>query len=470
MTKSWLSPGWLEDWDPDDPAFWESRGKKIAWKNLLVSIPALHIGFAVWLMWSAVVTNLNEVGYGFTVDQLFWLSAVAGLTGATWRIPNTFFPSKLGGRLTHILTVGSLFIPVVWLFYALQDPNTSWETFMVIGALAGFGGGNFSSSMSNISSFFPTDKQGLALGLNAGLGNLGVSTVQFVTPFIIGAGFFGALAGGAMTYTPGKFNEAGEWVTTVAEPTKEIWLQNAPGIWIVPLVIVFLASITLMNSIHAFSLPLKEQFGIFKLKHTWVMTWLYTFAFGSFIGYSAAFPLALKVVYGGIEGAPDGLSLQFAFIGPLIGALTRPVGGWISDRVGGAKVTMVAGAVLLISTLSLTLFTSPPDTWEAAKPMFYTFLGIFLLMFAMTGFLNGSTYRMIGVISQFTYRTRGPALGWTAAVAAYGAFVIPKVFGTALEMTNSVNPGLFLFAAFYAVSLAICYWFYLRPGAAERGV
>ncbi len=461
--KSWWKPGWIDEWDPEDETFWERTGRKIAWKNLLISIPALHLGFAVWLLWSAIVVNLNNVGFEFSVGQLFWLAAVPGITGPTLRMPHSFLPSKIGGWMTHIISVSSLIIPVVWMFFALKDPDTSWTTFMIIGALCGFGGGNFASSMSNISSFFPTKQQGLALGLNAGLGNLGVSAVQFATRFIILSGVFGAMAGGSMVFEEGKFVDD-VWTITQGGDVKDAWMQNAAVLWLVPCVVVLAAAALFMNSIHAFSTPLKEQFQIFKLKHTWVMTWLYTMAFGSFIGYAAAFPLTIKVVYGDLPDAPDDLALKFAFLGPLVGALLRPVGGWLSDKFTGAKVTLIAGLGLIASSLGVTAFTHPTD-----MDSFPYFLGMFMLMFMFTGILNGSTFRMIGVIKQFTFQTRGPVLGWTSAIAAYGAFIIPIVFKFAIEGTDAPDIGLYIFVAYYAISMVILWYFYLRKSAPEYG-
>jgi len=330
---------------------------------------------------------------------------------------------------------------------------------MIIGALAGFGGGNFASSMSNISSFFPTSRQGLALGLNAGLGNLGVSTVQLVTPMIIGVG----IAGSSMVYRGGKFVD-GEWITTTGGIVRDVWLQSGLLIWIIPTAIVFLAALFFMNSLRTFSLPLNEQMAIFKLKHTWVMTWLYTMAFGSFIGYAAAFPLTIKLVYGGLDDAPDGLALRFAFLGPLVGSIIRPIGGWLADKYTGARVTLVSGIGLIISSLAVTRFTHP-----TSMDSFPAFLGIFLMMFVFTGLLNGSTFRMIGVIKEFDFRTRGPVLGWTSAIAAFGAFIIPIVFKGAIESTGAPDQGLYGFIVFYVVSLVILWWFYLRRGSSEYG-
>jgi NNP family nitrate/nitrite transporter-like MFS transporter len=457
--RGWLKPGWIDKWEPENASFWEATGKKIAIKNLVISIPALHLAFLVWLLWSAIVVNMNAAGFDFTVGELFWLTAIPGLTGPTLRIAHSFLPSLIGGRLTHVLAVGSLLVPLVWLYLVIQDVSTPWSTFMIIGALAGFGGGNFASSMSNISSFFPTSRQGLALGLNAGLGNLGVSTVQLVTPMIIGVG----IAGSSMVYRGGKFVD-GEWITTTGGIVRDVWLQSGLLIWIIPTAIVFLAALFFMNSLRTFSLPLNEQMAIFKLKHTWVMTWLYTMAFGSFIGYAAAFPLTIKLVYGGLDDAPDGLALRFAFLGPLVGSIIRPIGGWLADKYTGARVTLVSGIGLIISSLAVTRFTHP-----TSMDSFPAFLGIFLMMFVFTGFLNGSTFRMIGVIKEFDFRTRGPVLGWTSAVAAFGAFIIPIVFKGAIESTDAPDQGLYGFVVFYVVSLVILWWFYLRKGSSEYG-
>jgi NNP family nitrate/nitrite transporter-like MFS transporter len=456
---NWLKPGWVDDWDPEDEGFWERQGKKVAWKNLVISIPALHLAFLVWLLWSAIVVNMNSVGFEFTVGELFWLTAIPGLTGPTLRIAHSFMPSMLGGRMTHIISVGSLLIPMVWLFFAIQDADTPWVTFMIIGALAGFGGGNFASSMSNISSFFPRRQQGLALGLNAGLGNLGVSTVQLITPLIIGVG----IVGDSVLYREGKFVD-GAWKFTADGVEKMVWLQSGLLIWIVPIIVVFIAATLFMNSLKAFSTPLKEQLGIFKLTHTWTMTWLYVMAFGSFIGYAAAFPLTIMLVYEGLDDAPDGLALKFAFLGPLVGSLIRPIGGWLSDKYTGSRVTLVAGIGLIASSLGVTAFTHPTN-----MDSFPYFLGMFLLMFFFTGLLNGSTFRMIGVIKEFNFRTRGPVLGWTSAIAAYGAFIIPIVFKGAIERTNAPDQGLYGFCVFYAVSMVILWYFYLRKGADEYG-
>jgi len=459
----WLKPGWLEKWNPDDEAFWKSTGSKVAWKNLWVSVPALHLSFITWMMWSAIVVNLNNIGFNFTIGQLFWLTALPGLSGATQRIPHSFLVSSFGGRTIHIWNVATMIIPCIWAGFAIMNPATSYKTFVIIALLSGFGGGNFASSMSNISSFFPTNKQGAALGINAGLGNLGVSTVQFIIPKIIWVGLFGTIAGGALVWRPGNF-EKGSWVYTAGGAAKEVWLQNATFIWVVPLIVVLVAVLLLMNNLHAFSIPFKEQKKIFRLPHTWIMTWLYIMTFGSFIGFSAAFPLTIKLVYGALPDAPTGLALKYAFLGPLVGSLSRVVGGYLSDWWGGARITALSGLVMIGAAIGVTFFTHPTD-----MSSFPYFLVCFLLLFAGTGIGNASTFRQVAVIKQFTFQTRGIILGWTSAMAAYGAFIIPMVFKGSIERTGYPDFGLYLFVVYYIFSLLINWFFYQRKSAPEYG-
>ena len=462
--KSPWAPGWIEEWNPEDERFWNERGAKIATKNLWVSIPSLCLSFIVWMMWSAIVVNLNNIGFAFTSAQLFTLTAVPGLAGATLRIFHSFLVGIFGGRNGTIFTTAALLVPWLGLGFALRDTTTTFTTFVIIGALCGFGGGNFASSMSNISTFYPRRKQGAALGLNAALGNLGVSIVQFVIPIVIGAAVLSSLGGDSLAWNAGKFDETGRWIVTSAQPVKQMWLQNAALVWVPPIVLTLLAAIFLMNNLRAATASLSDTLPIFHMKHTWIMTWLYTMTFGSFIGFSAAFPLTIKVIFGNLPDAPEGLALKFAFLGPLVGSIARAVGGYASDKWGGARVTFWNTLVMVASAYGVTFFTSPRDM--STFPMF---MGLFLLLFITTGVGNASTFRMIGVIRQFTLATRGPVLGWTSAVAAYGAFVIPMVFKSSIEKTASPNPAIYAFIAYYFVSAGLCWWFYMRRSAEEYG-
>jgi NNP family nitrate/nitrite transporter-like MFS transporter len=449
----------LTEWDPEDQTFWENSGKRIATRNLWISIPCLLLAFAMWMVWSVVVINLPNVGFKYTTDQLFWLTALPGLSGATLRIFYSFMVPIFGGRRWTTLSTASLLLPAIWIGFAVQNPNTPYLLMLVLALLCGFGGGNFASSMANISFFFPQAKKGAALGLNAGLGNLGVSTVQFVVPLVIGAGIFGWLGGEPQT-----------WVKDGV--TKSIWLQNAGFVWVPFILAATLAAWFGMNDIASARASFKDQAVIFKRKHNWLMCWLYTGTFGSFIGYSAGLPMLIKTLFPAVNPT------QYAFLGPLVGALIRPVGGWLADQLGGARVTfwnfiVMAGAVFGV------LHFMPQG---GAGGSFYGFLAMFLLLFLTTGIGNGSTFRMIPVIF-LTERQRaaGPGdaaqvrrdaakesaavLGFSSAVAAYGAFFVPKSYGTAIALTGGPAAALYAFLAFYASCVGITWWYYARRNA-----
>ncbi len=310
----------LAHWNPEDAAFWESEGRAIASRNLWISIPSLTLAFAVWMVWSVVVVNLPNVGFKFSTEQLFWLAALPSLCGATLRIFYSFMVPIFGGRRWTAISTASLLLPTIGIGFAVRDPATSYSTLVVLALLCGFGGGNFASSMANINFFFPKAQKGTALGLNAGLGNLGVSLVQFVVPLVITAGVFGALGGEPQAWTKGA-------------EVKQMWLQNAGFIWVPFIAIFALAAWFGMNDLASAKASFSDQAVIFKRKHNWIMCWLYLGTFGSFIGYSAGFPLLIKSQF------PQINALSYAWLGPLVGALIRPLGGWLSDKLGGARVT-----------------------------------------------------------------------------------------------------------------------------------
>ena len=526
----------LKKWEVEDIDFWESTGKKIANRNLWISIPSLLCGFAVWMMWGIITVQMLNLGFPFSNAELFTLTSIAGLAGATLRIPSTFFIRIAGGRNTIFFTTALLMIPTVGAGFALQDKATPLWVFQILALLSGFGGGNFASSMSNISFFFPKRVQGTSLGLNAGLGNFGVTTMQILVPLVMTVGIFG---GGTMILE----NSSGTLIGKIPAGT-ETFIHNAGFVWLVLLVPVVFAGWFGMNNIvtetvtpqpgspiQAFLkisgllaiglvtaavglylllpaptgvgllskwivLPavilltvmlmryltrgelqknLKRQYKIFENKHTWAMTVIYTMTFGSFIGYSAAFPLAIKVIFGfthvpGPDGAlvhdavnPNGPSaLMFAWMGPFIGALVRPVGGWISDKIGGAKVTQIVSIVMIASALGVAYFMAAAYKSATPEQYFWPFFVLFIILFTATGVGNGSTFRTIAMV--FNAEQAGPVLGWTSAVAAYGAFFIPKVFGEQIKMTTP-EYALYGFAIFYAVCLTLNWWFYLRPHA-----
>jgi len=530
----------IKSWNPDDPSEWESTGKAIANRNLWISIPSLLSGFAVWLMWGIITVQMLNIGYGgFEKSQLFTLAAIAGLSGATLRIPSTFFIRLAGGRNTIWLTTTLLILPAFGVGIALSSPDTPFWHFQILALLSGFGGGNFASSMSNISFFFPKKIQGYSLGMNAGLGNFGVTTMQILIPL-------------AMTMAVGFTGEAmelkiasGTLIGKIPAGT-ETYIQNAGYIWLIMLIPLSIASWLGMNNIveehvspnigstmgafvkiivmlvlglatAAFGLYLmlpeaasgsglmiskwvvlpivialtvvllkmlplgKEykgniarQYKIFNNKHTWAMTIIYTMTFGSFIGYAATLALSIKVIFGFQHIMVDGVmthstvnpnapsALTYAWMGAFVGALIRPIGGTIADKMGGAKVTQIISAVMVASALGVAYFMKQAYASATPEEFFFPFLVLFVLLFAMTGIGNGSTFRTISQV--FDKEQAGPVLGWTSAVAAYGAFIIPKVFGEQIKATTPEN-ALYGFAVFYAVCMVINWWFYLRKDA-----
>ena len=322
----------LTDWRPEDPGFWASTGRAIARRNLWLSIPALLLSFAIWQVWSVVVAKLPLVGFKFTTDELFWLAALPGLTGATLRIFYSFMVPIFGGRVWMTLTTWSLIIPAVGIGYAVQNPDTPYVVLLILALLCGFGGGNFASSMANISFFFPKAEKGNALALNAGLGNLGVSVVQFVVPLVITTGVFGAFGG-----DPAMVKAAGG--------PAPMWLQNAGFIFVPFIVLSAFAAWFGMNDIASAKASFREQAVIFQRRHNWIMCWLYTGTFGSFIGYSAGFPLLAKILF------PEVNALKYAFLGPLVGALARSGTGWLADRYGGGRVTIYVFVLMMAGVL-----------------------------------------------------------------------------------------------------------------------
>jgi len=448
----------LTEWEPEDKTFWEQKGRRIAKRNLWLSIPALLLSFAIWQVWSVVVAKLPLVGFQFTTDQLFWLAALPGISGATLRIFYSFMVPIFGGRLWTTLTTWSLVIPAIGIGYAVQHPDTPYFVFLLLALFCGFGGGNFASSMSNISFFFPKAEKGNAAALNAGLGNLGVSVVQFVVPLVITAGIFGKLGGDPAIVA----TEAGN---------APMWLQNA-GFFFVPFIIITaFANWFGMNDIASAKASFADQAIIFRRKHNWIMCWLYTGTFGSFIGYSAGFPLLTNILF------PEVNALHYAFLGPLVGALSRSGSGWLADKYGGGRVTIWAFVLMMIGVSGVLWFVGIKDQPHA----FTGFFASFVLLFFATGIGNASTFQMIpAIMSKEMDRLMPKATieqrrleagkesaaitGFTSAIAAFGAFFIPKGYGTSISMTGGPEAALWAFLIFYVTCLVITWAIYTRKG------
>ncbi len=524
----------ISDWKVEDNEFWNSTGKKIANKNLWISIPALLLAFAVWIMWSIIATKMKEFGYNFgmitdgmspaaitaklkDINSLYYtLPAIAGLAGATLRIPNSFLISIGGGRNVIFVTTGLLLIPAIGVAFALQNINTSYMTFAVFAALSGFGGGNFASSMSNISYFFPKKMQGTSLGLNAGIGNLGVGVMQKTIPWVIGIFLFSAVGKNGVEVVgqglAGIQNAGWVWVPLLVIATiaaffgmnnvstgtprlpsaiqgisKTFYLiflgliAAALGayllvglklnMWIVlPIVIVVAVALMKYATPGEIKENLNKQFAIFDNKHNWIMTIIYTMTFGSFIGFSAAFPKLCQDIFVYSNPAdptyinPNAPNfLMWVFIGPVIGALIRPVGGWLSDKINsGSKVTGYSTVAQIIATLFVAYFVILAKNSATPEDYWWPFFIFFMILFLTTGIGNGSTFRSIPYI--FSKEQAGPVLGWTSAIAAYGAFIIPKVFGQQIK-NGTPEYALYGFALYYAICLVLNWYYYTRKNA-----
>ncbi|CAN5255611.1 NarK family nitrate/nitrite MFS transporter [soil metagenome] len=456
-------PGnWIEKWNPEDEGFWQRKGKKVAVRNLVFSIFAEFLAFSVWQVFSVVAAIMVTLSFGFSTNQFFWLAALPGLSGATLRIPYSFTVPIFGGRNWTLISTALLLLPALGLGVAITNPETPFWVFAVLALLAGFGGGNFASSMANISYFFPNKNKGFALGMNAAGGNIGVSVVQALVPIVIGVGLFTAFTGGSQTSTDSDGS------------TSTVFIQNAAFIWVPLIALALIGTYFFQNNLHVAKASFKEQSVIFKRKHTWLMAVLYTGTFGSFIGYAAGFPLLITTQF------PEA-NLLYAPLGAAFGSLIRPVGGLLADKFGGARVTFWNFAVMILAVVGVLFFLGIKDQPGA----FFGFLAMFLILFTGTGIGNGSTFRMIPVIfrtfherasqgmdeerkdeaSRNGLKEAGAALGFTSAIAAYGAFIIPKSYGTSTTLTGGPAAALAIFIGFYVVCCAICWYFYYRRNA-----
>lgn len=530
----------IEHWHPEDETFWRSQGARIAHRNLWISIPSLLCGFAVWLMWGIITVQMANAGFPFSPEELFSIAAISGLAGATLRIPASFFIRLCGGRNTVWLTTALLMIPAAGTGLALQSLDTPLWVFQLMALLSGIGGGNFACSMANISTFFPKRLQGTALGLNAGLGNFGVTTSQLLIPAVMTVGVFGVLAGDPIPLAKDSATLIGR--ISAGTPT---WVQNAGFVWLVLLVplavvgwfglnnlrsvspnigstaaafgrilsfygvallvsalglylylpaptglgvlsgngmwlvppLVIVGTLLAMKTVASGEMKanLDKQFAIFRNKHTWSMTALYVVTFGSFIGFSMALPLSITVIFGDqhlfdpasqtwhhVKNPNAPSALMYAWIGPFVGALIRPLGGWISDKLGGSIVTQWISIVLVIASAATGYVMHLAYQSATPEQYFLLFMALFIVLFAASGIGNGSTFRTVGYV--FDQNQRGPVLGWTSAVGGYGSFIAPVVIGAQIK-AGTPEYAMYGFALFYALCLVLNWWFYLRRDA-----
>jgi NNP family nitrate/nitrite transporter-like MFS transporter len=439
-----LPSGWLERWEPESPTFWTQSGSRLAWRTLAITTVNLTLAFAVWFLVSALVVRLPAIGFQLTTGQLFWLAAMPGLAGGTLRLIHMFLTPVFGTRKVVGYSTLSLLVPAVGWFYAVQNPATPYWVLMTLAFLAGLGGGNFSSFMPSTSLFFPKRLQGTALAIQAGIGNFGVSVVQFLTPWIIGF----ALVGGTMLGGPQELTKAGA--------TSPVWLQNATAIYIPFIAVLGLAALALLKSVPV-KANFREQMDIFHSRHTWSMTSLYIMTFGAFSGLAGTFPLLIDQCYGELPGAPD--PLAYAFLCPFVGSLLRVAAGPISDRFGGARVTQVAGIGMLACVLVVPFYTQPTSMAD-----FPYFVGAMLGLSAFAGIGNASTFKQMPMI--FPPRQAGGVIGFTAAVAAYGPFLFGIMFGAAVGLFGNPNAVFYALAVFFAFNIVLNWWMYARRGAA----
>ena len=456
----------LHVWTPEDKAFWEREGEAVAKLNLWISVPALFLAFAVWQVWSVVAVGLPALGFKFSTNQLFWLAAAPALSGATLRIFYSFMVPLIGGRRWTAISTATLLIPALGIGIAVQDNTTTYPTMLILALLCGLGGGNFSSSMANISFFFPKERKGSALGVNAGLGNLGVSVVQFLSPLVVTAGIFGIFGGEAQTIVRNG-------------QTVSVWTQNAAFVWVPWIALAALAAWFFMNDIADAKASFAAQAAIFRRKHNWLMCFLYLGTFGSFIGYAAGFPLLIKSQFPGVN------PLAYAWLGPLVGAAIRPFGGWLADKAGGAGVTFWNFIVMALAVCGVLWFLPSGPSGGS----FTGFFLMFLVLFLTTGIGNGSTFRMIPVIflnqKLSALQSRGEAhdeaaksqaikdgntegaaaVGFAGALGAYGGFFIPKSYGSSIAATGGPEFALWMFAVFYALCVVVTWWYYARKKA-----
>lgn len=430
---------WITNWQPENPTFWEGPGRPTARRNLFWSVFCEFLGFAVWQMWSVTVILLPQAGIELTSSQQFWLVSLPPLVGATARIPYSFTVPIFGGRNWTVISVLLLLIPTGATALVLSMDNPPVWSLFVIAATAGLGGGNFASSMSNITFFYPKAEKGQALGVNAAGGNLGVAVAQLVIPVAVSLFAFG-------TFSPN--------------------LPMAGLMWIPLILVAAWGAHRYMHNLSHATNDIKGSLSALKEKHLWIISFLYVGAFGSFMGFGSVFPTLINAQFPEFSSFTVlGAALGLAFLGPLVGSLARPYGGRLADRLGGARVSTAVFVCMALVTVVMVL--------SLGTVGFAGYLVLFIVLFTLTGLANGSVYRMIPTVFELSVASDDPvgherksaaALGFIGAIGAFGGFAIPQVLNLSDSVTGDFSVAFWLFAAAYVLMALVAWGVYHRPG------
>jgi MFS transporter, NNP family, nitrate/nitrite transporter len=425
---------WIADWRPDEEVFWAYPGARIARRNLVFSVFSEHVGFSIWSLWSVLVLFLGPE-YHIDPAGKFVLTAVPTALGSVLRVPYTFAVARFGGRNWTVFSAAVLLVPAA-LAAVLVRPGVSYGTLLVIAAVAGVGGGNFASSMANINAFYPQRLKGWALGVNAGGGNLGVAAVQLV--------------GLAVLATAGSGHP-----------------RLVAGVYIPLIVLAALGAAWKMDNLASVRNDRRGMRDVARYADTWIVSLLYIGTFGSFIGFGFAFGQVLQVQFTADFGTPV-KAAYLTFLGPLLGSLIRPVGGWAADRLGGARVTFWNFAAMALSA-AVVLYASE----QRSLPLF---IAGFVLLFVFSGVGNGSTYKMIPAIflakvpdEAEARRLSGALIGLAGAIGAFGGVLVNLAFRQSFLSYKSGNGAYIAFIALYTLCLIVTWAVYLRTSSDRAG-
>ncbi|MUL82587.1 MULTISPECIES: nitrate/nitrite transporter [unclassified Mycolicibacterium] len=447
----------ITNWDPEDTSAWEAGNKYIARRNLVWSVFAEHVGFSIWSIWSVMVLFMPQAVYGFSAGDKFLLGATATLVGGCLRIPYTLATATFGGRNWTVFSAFVLLIPTVGTMVLLANPGLPLWPYLLCAALAGFGGGNFASSMTNINAFYPQRLKGWALGLNAGGGNIGVPMIQLVGLLVI------ATAGNRSPY----------WVCAV---------------YLVALAVAGIGAALYMDNLEQHKIDLGAMKAILAERDTWVISLLYIGTFGSFIGFSFAFGQVLQINFaaGGQTAAQASLhAAQIAFIGPLFGSLSRVYGGKLADRIGGGRVTLVVfGGMILAAGVLVAISTFDDHTAGAANSlMMIGYVIGFIALFLLSGLGNGSVYKMIPSIfearshslqvseeerQRWSLSMSGALIGFAGAIGALGGVGINLALRQSYLSSGSATAAFWIFLAFYVLASVVTWMRYVRRPIATQ--